>query len=1025
MDTLTNGKHIIIGAGGTGGKVIKAMRKRIFQKYSAEERKKIGIGFLYVDSSKEMMRPNDPSWKVLGQNAQIGRNDFVFIREASLSEVFSHSSGRPGISSWLGSRKIWENIVGTVGSDGAAAQKRRLGRFLFASQVSDFNQALVNKVQELTGKGEQDEITFHVVAGLAGGTGSGSVVDIISQIRAQYNKDTSTFAYKIIVYCMLPEANPLPGFDKGNYHANGYAALLELNALKTGRFLPYDVNGTGNKYKKRDDVFYSCFLYTNTNENGIGVNPVEDLPVIVSDFIYHYMFVHYSSDSSLRGFFDAYTAENVDPPHEADENARDKESAVPVRSKKFNAFGIKRIVNPEEEVKEYFTYSFIQQAIYQMKYNNWSDDFGYQDEIKNEDYYSIVNDAGFLKRLFLSDDHLTLSEGILPSEIEQKWKKIPDDWASIMPLLSSSAWSSNESHALTELSKLCQERHDKNFRKTGVSKFYEVKKKAREEHASEISKKMEEYLFSEWHSGAKSLYEISKLVETLVEHIDNRLSTFDSKIVNKEKKLEELLRKKVLNEQEWSGTGILSSLLGKKKNLYQAYTTLLQAIFTLRTELEAMAFAKELLKTVKIKMNKLSTDISNLTGQFNIMAEEASKNIATRCQDRKGDIQEFRDTVIRYYDAEGVRGFNKEMTTSSSVQKKQTSRVRNKIVELSQSDSTFSGLLRNLSQDVLLSTLETECFKSAVDAHDELVKEKKIKLIGKNIIDQLYEQYGSIDQADALNDFARNIMNASGTFLSFNPAEVELHIDNNDPPKPGVNDLCRAVLVSLPKAEGKERFIDDLKDALINNKDPRVMLYFDEETVNTNEITVLNLAYSFSLRMVRNVRILREKYQSALEGGNEDIQRLVLHLEGDGRQYPPLYVTPLSNEVMIPTLLVAKAMKIIDYQEYDTATGEKAYCMKRVDKQGLPIPPLKLSNTPRFTDIVDDLQKDAYLEIREAVDAHLNSTYLHANKKKELALLVRDGITQAIMPECNNNPNSPVYKKFYDAAVKVMEELNK
>ncbi|UKI46649.1 MAG: hypothetical protein L6V92_03320 [Phocaeicola vulgatus] len=59
--------HILIGLGGTGGKILKAFRKRMFQEYSAEERAMLPIGYLYVDSSKEMMESGDTTWRVLGK----------------------------------------------------------------------------------------------------------------------------------------------------------------------------------------------------------------------------------------------------------------------------------------------------------------------------------------------------------------------------------------------------------------------------------------------------------------------------------------------------------------------------------------------------------------------------------------------------------------------------------------------------------------------------------------------------------------------------------------------------------------------------------------------------------------------------------------------------------------------------------------------------------------------------------------------------------------------------------------------
>ena len=52
METLDpkSPNHILVGVGGTGGKVLKAIRKRIYQEFpNDEERDKLSIGFVYVD----------------------------------------------------------------------------------------------------------------------------------------------------------------------------------------------------------------------------------------------------------------------------------------------------------------------------------------------------------------------------------------------------------------------------------------------------------------------------------------------------------------------------------------------------------------------------------------------------------------------------------------------------------------------------------------------------------------------------------------------------------------------------------------------------------------------------------------------------------------------------------------------------------------------------------------------------------------------------------------------------------------
>ena len=42
--------HILIGLGGTGGKILKAFRQRLCTEYDESKRNKLPIGFIYVDT---------------------------------------------------------------------------------------------------------------------------------------------------------------------------------------------------------------------------------------------------------------------------------------------------------------------------------------------------------------------------------------------------------------------------------------------------------------------------------------------------------------------------------------------------------------------------------------------------------------------------------------------------------------------------------------------------------------------------------------------------------------------------------------------------------------------------------------------------------------------------------------------------------------------------------------------------------------------------------------------------------------
>jgi len=124
--------HLIIGLGGTGGKVLKAFRKRLWAEYSDEERAKLPIGFVYVDSTDEMMQPNDVTFRVHGQDASFTNSEFVNIKGVELDTVFRNPSGFPGLKGFIGDPEVMQKTIGSIGA--AAGQKRKAGRIMGTSK---------------------------------------------------------------------------------------------------------------------------------------------------------------------------------------------------------------------------------------------------------------------------------------------------------------------------------------------------------------------------------------------------------------------------------------------------------------------------------------------------------------------------------------------------------------------------------------------------------------------------------------------------------------------------------------------------------------------------------------------------------------------------------------------------------------------------------------------------------------------------------------------------------------------------
>ena len=120
-------------------------------------------------------------------------------------------------------------------------------------------------------------MAFHVCCGLAGGTGSGSLIDVIAQIRDTFRGSKH---FKILVYALLPDTFPNPTWDTGKYHASGYAALSELNAISVARYKPTDVTGRKLQPLEPIDPFNGCYVFSNENDNGLTVDVDKQLPSV-------------------------------------------------------------------------------------------------------------------------------------------------------------------------------------------------------------------------------------------------------------------------------------------------------------------------------------------------------------------------------------------------------------------------------------------------------------------------------------------------------------------------------------------------------------------------------------------------------------------------------------------------------------------------------------------------------------------------------------------------------------------------
>lgn len=986
--------HLVIGLGGTGGKIIRALRKSLYQEFHGADLAGIGIGYLYVDSSSEMMAIDDPSWKTLGTSVQLAKASQLLITDANLTSRLDNLDSYPGLKHWLGSPEEWRDILNSIVGATLGGQKRRLGRFLFACKADKYREQVQTQVKLLQQSG-LTEVTFHVVVGLAGGTGSGSVIDAVAQLRDLY-PDSKRF--RILIYALLPDEHPHPNWDTGNYHANGYAALAELNAMSVGAYHPYDVLGTKQRLKLADP-FNGCFVFGNENENGLTVDVDRELPGIVADFLYQKIVAVKNISWASLGRME--NAENGDGSPETAPQSRS-----PERSKRFLAFGIKRLAIPEEEISEYLTYSFARQAALQLRFNHWQEGSGFIDDPRKQDFHEFTQQKETQARWLISDDHLTLALGILAEDAaNKKWKSFTGEWEAVIPNFKSLVRERERATWLDELTKLCEKRYQDDYRTLGVPGFYRTKLKARKDMAREIRSRIEQELIEEWKVGARSTWDIAKLLVALTESLDERLRACDEKGALARNAEEEAQSRVLGNAQKWAGMGVFSKhLLGTPDSLLDAHGVYLQEMYVYRTRAEGWGFAKALLLEVIADITDLKAEVDRATNTLQQGLKKFEVGIHARLNDAgSGDLRQH---LIRFYDPDQVKVVSRRLVVDEAEQKTQTSRVRAALTEKIGPDAGFALFNQRVSESTFLDVLETVCEENARIAHQNLVQNPKERLLGVSIIDKLRERYGA--DAQELRGYVTELVNRAGNFVSVEPLEVH----KAAPGIPiGVPTAVHKFTVILPKSPEHADFAKVLKDALRQAKSGDVEII--EAEGRPNEITLISITNLIPLRFLKPLKFLEERYRRRIASGGARA-RLELHTEGDGSAWPRLFVAS-SSEVKheaLPYVLLAKAMGLIQ-EGRNPATGVEEVLLVTKDSDGFDNDPVALGKN--FLASADSIDLAILHTIKSVCEETLAAAeYLHQDRRSDLRRAILAEV-EGVKSARGGNINDEIYRRFLDA----------
>jgi hypothetical protein len=916
--------HLIIGLGGTGGKVIRNIRKAIYRdwrptvsdvgsgavkqgidKVSLATPLGLKIDYLFVDSSKEHMGFDDPDWKILGENLQLDPAGQCHLKGSDLKNRLDDIHSYPALAPWIGRTQDWGPIMnlGGGGAEILGGQKRRLGRLLFAGNADSFMERVNKKANQLKSGAHSASITFHIIAGLAGGTGSGCLIDSIALIRNEY-RDAKQ--YPIILYVLLPDEYPMQNWNTGNYHANGYAALKELNALGAGQYLPYNLRGYGERYKALESPFKICYLITNENSYGAPFEVDKQIPELIAEMLYQKLVAGIQGASKQIGRMVEW--ENMEISHEGKSRNGGSE-----RCRLFASFGIKKISYPEDIIRDYIGFSLSAQTLNQMLYNNWAQgylgqpvDMGIEGLIADTTYQKLVNldrDVFYLERQFSTDE----------IEKDQKhWKSFEAEWKAYIERVSADIISEKEGNWLESLKRKCEDREKKAFRDSrGIVDYFSWKQDRVAEYAKMIAGGIEAKLGEELISGKRSLTEIDSILKSLCSLLERNMATWDKQRVE-----DEILatRERVgwaENIQRYEDMGAFArKMTGSNMRIFEAGKLGMTNYFVLKTRVIASEFASLFINKVRHELIMTKDHVVNTISAFN--------SAVRQCVDRANELKPeegklgSNEVVMRLFNGDEVTRYMSSLTGNRIFQDKQARHARQAMTErLMQGRSDLRYLPTNKDNGNLLDILarSSHATLSTFDATAEIAatgdgSEASFgRLLSVSIIDKLRERYRG--DTEIMKKEIRDYMSKAGYLLRISDSQHEKKGPGTD--FSGQNKRAN-LIVMMPNADSDDDFVKELRRAFESSvADSNSVQFIDTGDTRRHEITILSFVQLFPLRYVAVLEKLKEKYEARLKDGDAKQRLLEIHTEGTTEDFPELYVPPV-RDIVGPTLLLALSL---------------------------------------------------------------------------------------------------------------------
>lgn len=914
-------KHVIVGLGGVGGDVIKAYRQQIIDKYGELDKADVtkNIQFLYVDSKQDEF--DEDKWLYQGKTIKLTGDSNYLMQAGLLAERISDFSTRPA---FVGDEASWGDILKDKDlATKAGNQMRKLGRVNLIPNLNNIVEIIKGMIRNLQNN-SSSLVTTHIVTGLAGGTGSGSIVDITHQLIKSL--ETDRIESKILLYLKVPELSS-PKDKQGTYagatgsttfyQLNGYAALKELNSLSNGYFVPYDIT-TKKARNVTTNFFKSAYIFTEKNNKKQNIADVVPsmASVIYLKTITSQANTTVTSDSTsdkkitlaeLEGYIDG-------------ENFTLNPAAWWQLAAKFPVAGVYKVGIPKVQIRESFAHLLVLQAFNKLLYNNYDLNGGEGFQGKKEENGNLAKEknqiitnlrSALMDEWFLDFDRLILDEpmidknNIFITEGANDYsfktafaKQYTKQYQLVYQNSLHNGKSITEKERLKSLKMVINDYFNKDFKQIGYERYYNGMTGKAQQLAEFVAKRIKDKMFGKTNGNTR-YFPMDSYIELLAFIYQDYFDEIEKKLKIRQNEYTKIVASKSEElktiEQEYIDSFGFFGSSKKRESAVKNFQDALNKFWYHTIALNGISFAIQFVHShLKNQLLDVQTEIKNEVRSLTSRQQSLNK--------------EYIDEMEKVKSKKGVNGFA-SISNDEGIERFKNALLKNKEIYFPVIDKLEKLIFEN--KDKVLKKVEDltnkklPIMQAAYNEVDSLLKNDNFRILlneedriyNAHIIDVLFDVYNKDASSTEMKDFLTEIKNMSAPMAMMTKPENTTVPTKHD------------TIIVLPRLkevqEGNEErieFYKELKKSIALNFNGAKIVEIDDEGYK-NEITFSQFSYQVTLDKIDNIHSLKTIYDKAK---NNQEFNFLMHIEDVGNLselVPPKSMLDFKT-LLFPSLVV-------------------------------------------------------------------------------------------------------------------------